>query len=178
MAIIVHGEHVRLRSAGADDLNTFLDIPQEPAVAAWWGPDSANELCELLSEAPASSDTTVFAIEENSVVIGLLNVTEEPSADYRHAAIDVTLATTAQNRGRGTDAVRAAVQWAFEARGHHRVTIDPAADNARAIACYRKVGFRPLGVLRQYERRRDGRWYDGLFMDLIADDWADEAGGS
>ena len=48
--------------------------------------------------------------------------------------------------------------------------IDPAADNQAAIRCYSKVGFRPVGVMRNYERGMDGTWHDGLLMDLIADE--------
>ena len=48
--------------------------------------------------------------------------------------------------------------------------IDPAADNHRAVRCYEKVGFRPVGVMRRYERGADGTWHDGLFMDLLADE--------
>ncbi|GAA4530723.1 GNAT family N-acetyltransferase [Amycolatopsis samaneae] len=32
------------------------------------------------------------------------------------------------------------------------------------------LGFRPVGVLRQYERGADGTWHDGLLMDLLADE--------
>jgi aminoglycoside 6'-N-acetyltransferase len=45
--------------------------------------------------------------------------------------------------------------------------IDPAAANGRAIRSYAKVGFRPVGVMRQYERGRDGRFHDGLLMDML-----------
>jgi hypothetical protein len=55
-------------------------------------------------------------------------------------------------------------------RGHHRLTIDPAASNARAIAAYAKVGFRPVGIMRQYERGPDGTWHDGLLMELLRED--------
>lgn len=55
--------------------------------------------------------------------------------------------------------------------GHHRLVIDPAANNAPAIRCYAAVGFVPVGVLRQYERDADGAgWHDGLLMDLLADE--------
>ena len=54
--------------------------------------------------------------------------------------------------------------------GHHRIEIDPAADNAAAIRAYTKVGFRPVGITRQSERGADGTWHDGLLMDLLADD--------
>jgi aminoglycoside 6'-N-acetyltransferase len=54
--------------------------------------------------------------------------------------------------------------------GHHRLAIDPAADNAAAIRCYSKVGFRPVGIMRQAERGNDGSWHDCLLMDLLADE--------
>ncbi len=58
-------------------------------------------------------------------------------------------------------------------RGHHRLVIDPAADNEAAIRCYAAVGFRPVGVLRRYERDVDGAGrHDGLLMDLLAEDLA------
>ena len=57
----------------------------------------------------------------------------------------------------------------IDERGHHRITIDPAATNAAAIRAYEKVGFRRVGVMRSYERDADGRdWHDGLLMELLA----------
>jgi aminoglycoside 6'-N-acetyltransferase len=65
--------------------------------------------------------------------------------------------------------VRTLARHLVHDRGHHRLVIDPAADNAAAIACYAAVGFRPVGVMRQYERDIDGdSWHDGLLMDLLA----------
>lgn len=56
-------------------------------------------------------------------------------------------------------------------RGHHRLVIDPAADNEPAIRCYAAVGFRPVGIMRRYERDADGAgWHDGLLMDLLAEE--------
>jgi aminoglycoside 6'-N-acetyltransferase len=55
-----------------------------------------------------------------------------------------------------------------EERGHHRLTIDPAADNERAIHAYEKVGFRRVGVMREYWRDAGGVWRDGLLLDLLA----------
>jgi RimJ/RimL family protein N-acetyltransferase len=47
------------------------------------------------------------------------------------------------------------------------ITIDPAAANQRAIRCYSAVGFRPVGVMRRYERGADGSFHDGLLMELV-----------
>jgi len=67
--------------------------------------------------------------------------------------------------------VRRLTRLLIEERGHHRITIDPAADNAAAIRAYEKVGFRRVGVMREYERDHDGAgWHDGLLMELLARD--------
>jgi ketosteroid isomerase-like protein len=55
----------------------------------------------------------------------------------------------------------------YAAEGHHRFTIDPAAENGRAIRAYASLGFWPVGVLRRYERGPDGDWRDALLMDLV-----------
>ena len=74
------------------------------------------------------------------------------------------------SKGIGSDAVRTVARYLFAERGHHRITIDPALRNERAIRCYSRVGFKPVGVLRQYELGADGVWHDGLLMDLLADE--------
>lgn len=74
-------------------------------------------------------------------------------------------------RGVGRDAVATLAHHLVSDRGHHRLTIDPAADNEPAIRCYSAVGFRPVGIMRSYERDADGReWHDGLLMDLLAEE--------
>ena len=78
------------------------------------------------------------------------------------------LASGGQDRGLGSDAVRTVARWLLDVRGHHRLTIDPAASNERAIRACSRVGFRPVGVMRNYERARDRTWHDGLLMDLLA----------
>ncbi len=71
----------------------------------------------------------------------------------------------------GRDAVATLARHLVRDRGHHRITIDPAADNTAAIRCYSAVGFRPVGVMRRYERDVDGEgWHDSLLMDLLAEE--------
>ncbi len=93
---------------------------------------------------------------------------------YRHAGIDIYLAARFQGRGLGREAVRLLAGFLFERRGHHRITIDPAAANDQAISSYAKVGFRAVGVMRQYERGTDGRFHDGLQMDLLRGELAED----
>ena len=66
--------------------------------------------------------------------------------------------------------MRTLARWLIEERGHHRLTIDPAVANERAIRSYEQVGFRRVGVMRRYERGVDGSWHDGLLLDLLPED--------
>ena len=106
-------------------------------------------------------------IEVQGSVAGLIQYSEENEPDYRHAGIDIAVGSRWQGRGIGPDAIRALARHLFEERGHHRLTIDPAAANERAIRAYERVGFRRVGIMRAYERGPDGVWHDGLLMDLL-----------
>lgn len=90
---------------------------------------------------------------------------------YRHAGIDLFLTTPCQGEGLGTEAIRVLARHLFEERGHHRLTIDPAAENAGAIRAYERVGFRVVGIMRRYERGPDGVWRDGLLMDMLEEEF-------
>jgi aminoglycoside 6'-N-acetyltransferase len=82
--------------------------------------------------------------------------------------IDLFLDPAVHGRGIGTEVVRRVVRMLVDERGHHRVTIDPAASNVAAIRAYEKAGFRRVGVMRSYERDADGSgWHDGLLMELV-----------
>jgi RimJ/RimL family protein N-acetyltransferase len=101
---------------------------------------------------------------------GLVQFGEEDTPDYRHASIDIFLDPASHGQGYGREVIAVVAAHLFDDLGHHRITIDPAADNAPAIACYSAVGFRPVGILRRYERGPDGAFHDGLLMDLLADE--------
>ncbi|HVF01045.1 MAG TPA: GNAT family protein [Rubrobacteraceae bacterium] len=163
---LLRGRNIVLRPLRADDVEVVAEIQAEPGVASWWGPP--NE-AELRRQADGSDDEAkALAIEREGELVGLIQYHEENEPDFRHARIDVFLAELAQGRGLGTDAVRTLARYLIDERGHHRLTIDPAADNAVAIRVYEKVGFRTVGVMREYWRSPDGTWRDGLLMDLLA----------
>ncbi len=147
----------------------LLAILREPAVARWWPDDGDWAREHILDPGP---DVTGFAVLElpGRAVIGYLQAVEETEPDFRHAGIDLFLATDRHGLGLGPDAIRTAIRWLVEAGGHHRITIDPEATNKAAIRAYEKVGFRRVGILRRYTRHHDGTWHDGLLMDLLADE--------
>ena len=121
----------------------------------------------------AQPDIETFVIEHAGRVVGAIQWQAETEPDYRHASIDIYLDPAVHGHGLGSDAVRTLARHLIADHGHHRLVIDPAADNAAAIRSYTKVGFRPVGVMRRYELGLDGSWHDGLLMDLLADELID-----
>jgi aminoglycoside 6'-N-acetyltransferase len=166
----LRGELVRLRSATASDQVRIVEIRSTPEVHEWWrGDDLEAEFVEDL----VSDDSELLAIEDDTgLVVGAIQWHSEEEPDYRHAGIDIYLDPAAHGKGLCVDAVRTLARHLFSVHGHHRLTIDPAARNAAAIGCYQKVGFRPVGIMRQYERGTDGVWHDGVLMELLAEDFA------
>jgi aminoglycoside 6'-N-acetyltransferase len=162
---LLRGRKVVLRPLQPDDVARVAEIQAEPGVLRWWGaPDEA----ELRRQAEGRAEEKAFAIESEGELVGLIQYYEENEVAFRHAGIDLFLTERQQGRGLGADAVRALARHLIEERGHHRLTIDPAADNEAAIRAYEKVGFRPVGLMREYWRAPDGTWRDGLLMDLLA----------
>jgi aminoglycoside 6'-N-acetyltransferase len=171
MTAELRGERVVLRPLRRDDVPRLIEIQSEPSVARWWGPPDRDE---LLRQADGAGDSVGLAVETEDGLIGLIQYYEEDDPGYRHAGIDVFVAASVQGRGLGTEAVRVLAHHLVRDRGHHRLIIDPTADNLPAIRSYEKVGFRAVGVMREYWRAPDGTWRDGLLMDLLAGELGDE----
>lgn len=115
-------------------------------------------------------DAVVFSVLVDDDIRGMVQYSEETTPMYRYAGIDLFLDPVVHGRGVGREVVWLVADHLINERGHRRLVIDPAADNANAIRCYSSVGFRPVGVMRKYERGADGVWHDGLLMDLLADE--------
>ncbi len=164
----LRGDSVLLRPPTSDDVPRLVAIRETPEVHDRWrgGDDIPGAVTEDLAE----PDVTPYVIDVDGEVVGFIQWHAEEEPDYRHAGIDIYLDPAVHGRGIGTDAVRTLARHLIVEHGHHRLIIDPAADNAAAIRTYTKVGFRPVGVMRRYERGADGTWHDGLLMDLLADE--------
>lgn len=159
------GAHALLRPGSPDELRGLADaIAADPQTSPWWTGDAETILGWLTDE-----EVVVFVIESAGEMVGLIQYSEEPDPHYRHASIDISLLSPAIGQGLGGDSLRTLCRYLFEGRGHHRITIDPAVSNERAIAVYERVGFKRVGVMRAYERDSTG-WHDGLLMDMLPDD--------
>jgi aminoglycoside 6'-N-acetyltransferase len=162
------GKNVTLRPATEADVPALVAIRSEPGVHRWWR--GADDLEGEVRGDLTDDELDLYVIVYDGTVIGAIQSTEENEPDYRHASIDIYVSDRVRGCGLGGDAIATLAHHLVTERGHHRVSIDPAADNTSAIRCYTKVGFRPVGVMRRYERGLDGTFHDGLLMDLLAEE--------
>lgn len=158
----LRGDRVVLRPLAEDDVARIVELGSNPEVARWWAGIEEAYVHEKVV------DGLTFAILAEGEVAGMIQFHEEDDEEYRHAGMDLFLGSPFQDRGLGTDAVRTMARYLIEGRGHHRLTIDPAGHNERALRCYENVGFRRVGVMREYWRDPEGVWRDGVLLDLLA----------
>ncbi|MGH9094915.1 MAG: GNAT family N-acetyltransferase [Acidimicrobiales bacterium] len=162
----MRGQRVVLVPVSAAHVPELRRILRTPEVRGRWGDEAASPQWPF--DDPSA---TRFAIVVDGAVRGMVQYGEENEPGYRHASIDLFLDPVVHGRGLGRDAVSTLARHLVHDGGHHRLVIDPAADNQAAIRCYASVGFRPVGRMRRYERDVDGTgWHDGLLMDLLAEE--------
>ena len=162
----LRGDRVVLRPLAEADVPRIVELGADAEVSRWWrGLTHEHVLEKARGE---DDDVAVFAIVVDAEVAGMIQHYEETDEEFRHAGIDLFLGAPFHGRGLGTDAVRTMARHLVDDLGHHRLVIDPAAHNERAIRCYEKVGFKRVGVQREYWLDADGVWRDGLLLDLLA----------
>jgi RimJ/RimL family protein N-acetyltransferase len=157
---------VTLRLLAEGDETELVRIHRLPEVVRFWDHPADG----FPWDEPESARFTILVGDR---IAGLIQYWEETEPKYRHAGIDLFVDPALHGLGVGTEAVSQVVRLLINERGHHRITIDPSADNEAAIRSYEKAGFRRVGVMRTYERDVDGDgWHDGLLMELVAGDEA------
>jgi aminoglycoside 6'-N-acetyltransferase len=139
------------------------ELHQQPGVLEWWGPmDPAFPFDE--------ADSERFAIVAGGEVVGLIQWGDDSYEENRHAYADIFVGDDHTGRGIGTEALRQLIRRLIDDHGYHRITLDPAVENAAAIRSYEKAGFRAVGTLtRSYRESGSADWRDELLMELVVD---------
>jgi len=71
------------------------------------------------------------------------------------------------NKGVGTKLLLAGLRYLFEYENADVIFIDPLTSNKRAIRCYEKCGFKPVGIIENRELQ-EGKYKDSLIMLISA----------
>lgn len=89
------------------------------------------------------------------------------SAEFRILIFD----PSAIGYGLGTEATKLITQYGFERLNLNRVWLGVHAENIGAIKCYRKVGFKEEGRLRE-ELYTYGKYSDAIRMGILRREWS------
>ncbi|UCG01890.1 MAG: GNAT family N-acetyltransferase [Candidatus Heimdallarchaeota archaeon] len=75
-----------------------------------------------------------------------------------------------RDKGLGTEALELAIEFGFETLNLLSLELRVFSNNFRAIAVYKKLGFREIGVRRKADYI-NGEFLDDLMMDLLVEEW-------
>jgi L-phenylalanine/L-methionine N-acetyltransferase len=162
-------EPITLRSATPDDAAAFARILGEPGVMFHTlqlpHPSEAKWKARLSEPAaPGSNDLSLVAEIGGAVVASAGLFGPGPQVRRRHAAsLGIAVTGAAQGQGVGTALMQALCDYADRWGQILRIELTVFADNARAIALYRRFGFETEGTHRGYALR-DGAYADVLSM--------------
>ena len=144
----------RFRPVTAADFALLEAWRREPHVAEWWGGDTSCSADDLRDPRVAmrivEADSRPFAFMQDYDVHGW------PGHHFAHLppgsrGLDQFVGDPAMiGRGHGSAFIAQRVDELFGA-GAPVLAVDPHPDNSRAIAAYRKVGFRIAGEPRESE---------------------------
>lgn len=173
------GERVYLRPLELEDADRVRGWLNHPDVRRFLGRGSPiarlgeEKFLRGLAERAASDHERVLLIveREGDRPVGTIGLHPD-RAEARSAILGIAIGEPdAQGRGLGAAAIELLLRHAFHELGIHRVGLFVYAFNARAVACYEKVGFVREGVLRQ-EHFADGRYHDTIVMSVLAPEWS------
>lgn len=174
-AELLRGETVRLAPLAKADAPTIAPwyedaefmrlLDADPAF-----PKTVEEVEEMIAEM-RKNKAHVFALRRlaDDVLMGMGGL-DEISWSNGVAFAVVGLGRPYWNQGYGTEAMAMILRYAFDELNLHKVQLTVFGYNPRALAVYRKVGFREEGVMREF-LHRDGARHDLIMMGILAREW-------
>jgi aminoglycoside 6'-N-acetyltransferase len=154
---------VELQPLDIRHVRRLRELHRQPGVMKWWGPMEDG----FPFDEPESQR---FAILVDGEIVGLIQWGDDSYEDNRHAYVDIFVGDDYAGRGLGTQAMLQMTRRLIDDHGYHRITLDPAVENAPAIRSYEKAGFRPVGTVRRaFREHESGEWRDELLMELVVE---------
>ena len=168
----IEGERLYLSPFDAADAAScakWAEWMNEKAVADYYG--GFNNVVSLSSAKKTLEELKGYrfdiVLNEGDLLIGHVSLHDVNQLN-RNAFIGIFVGGGEhRNRGYGAEAMRLALGFGFKTLNLNVIALSVFADNAAAIACYEKVGFRHAGRLREWVYK-DGEYVDRIFMDMLS----------
>lgn len=172
------GRLVRLRAVTEDDLPTLAKWWADPAVAPFQDgrpptPRPAEHMVELLRSWSRNDSMDVgLAVRTLADELAGHIALHQIQPKDRCATFGIMIGPKFQNQGIGTDATAVLLRYGFTELNLHRIQLEAFGFNERAIATYRKAGFREEGRRRD-SIYRNGAYHDEVLMSILRHEWAE-----
>ncbi len=175
---------VRLRAPrppeadGGADLDALWAVFSDAETLRYWSHEPfetrarAAEYLDSISRGAAERTLFQWAIadQETDALLGTVTLTGWDRT-HRRAEIGFLLGRTHWGRGLASEAVRAALTFAFAEMALHRVEADVDPENGASLALLARLGFREEGRLAE-RWFTFGSWKDSVVLGLLRADFS------
>lgn len=168
-------EKVYLSPLNPDDAEIFAKWNNDHRITDWthWTPRmiTLKVQREYLEEASTKKDSYQFAIvkKNNNNPVWILWLHKVNWINKTATLWIMIWEIDEHNKWYWTDAITTLLWFAFNTLNLYNVYLDVKSFNEKAIACYKKCGFKEIWV-RHHCEYCNGVWYDLIFMEALKPD--------
>lgn len=128
-------------------------------------PLSAEQEREFIQSVSGSGRNVLFVAYDGAVLVGTAQLTCFSRRFSHRSELAVSVRKTWWGEGVGSRLLEALIVFAKEKANVEVISLEVRSDNERAIALYRKFGFRKYGTYRKFFKI-DGKYFDADCMNL------------
>lgn len=168
------GENIYLSPRNIEDVEKYTKWLNDFETTDYTGRSGALVTLEAEKEYLEKhiNDEATFGIIElkTDKLIGSISL-EKINYISRRATLGIFIGDKdTRNKGYGTEAIRLILDYGFNYLNLNNIQLDVMEFNERAIACYKKCGFKEYGRRRKSEFV-NGKYYDRISMDILAEEF-------
>jgi RimJ/RimL family protein N-acetyltransferase len=173
--VVLRTERLELSIPIEADIEAVFEACQDPAIIRYTTVPSpyerrhAEEFIVRVTTNWAEDTEQTWAIRDGDVLAGMIGLYRQGAGS---AELGYWIAPASRERGFGTEASRAVIDWAFSPDGLelHRIEWRAVVGNVGSARIARALGFHYEGTLRQALRNGSGVRDDGWIAGLLATD--------
>ena len=170
-------ELARCSAHHARQLFPLMSDPRLTRFLAWAPHRDPSETEKVLSGLERASEDgialhwTIFEGENARGIISLIDIRRQHRLwTLDRAEIAYWIGVESQGRGLASEATSAVIGHAFSEMGLHRLIISHTSENPASGRIPQKLGFRLIGIERDFFKK-DDTWHDMSHYELLAAEW-------
>jgi RimJ/RimL family protein N-acetyltransferase len=159
-----------IRNATVADVPAILALHARVAAEGQWiateAPVDTARFARLFTESIESDGSNFLVATVGDDLVGNLGL--HPAAPGV-IGLGMSIDPAYRGQGIGTALLSAAITWARDQEGIHKMELEVWPHNTAARALYASAGFEVEGRRRRQYRRRNGELWDSIVMGLVLD---------